>query len=89
MEPVDGVAPVHHSRADEEHVVGGFGRQGSERGGDHRRGVAAQDAAPADIVGVARVAADRVRRAGHLAPQPEGSPEVAGYLGHAERPTNP
>ena len=33
MEPVDGVPPVHHSRADEEHVVDGFGRQGAERGG--------------------------------------------------------
>jgi hypothetical protein len=62
MEPVDGVAPVHHSRADEEHVVDGFGRQGSERGGDHRRGVAAQHAAPVDIAGVAHVAADRARR---------------------------
>jgi hypothetical protein len=62
MEPVDGVAPVHHSRADEEHVVDGFGRQGTERGRDHRRGVAAQHAATVDIAGVAHVAADRVRR---------------------------
>jgi hypothetical protein len=56
------MAPVHHSRADEDHVVDGFGRHGSERGRDHRRGVAAQHAAPADIAGVAHVAADRVRR---------------------------
>jgi hypothetical protein len=62
MEPVDGVAPVDHSRADDERVVGRFGGQRTKPRRDHRGGVATEHAAPVDIARVAHVPADRVRR---------------------------
>jgi hypothetical protein len=60
VEPVDGVAPVHHPRADQQDVVGRVGGQGAQGGRDHRRGMAAQQVVPVDIAGVAHVAGDRV-----------------------------
>jgi hypothetical protein len=64
MEPVDGVAPVDNPRTDQEHVGGGggLGREGTQGGGDHRAGVAAQHAVLVEVAGVAHVPADRVGR---------------------------
>jgi hypothetical protein len=60
VKPVDGVAPVDHPRADQEDVVGGVGGQGPQRARDHRGGVAAEQAAPVNVAGVAHVAGDGV-----------------------------
>jgi hypothetical protein len=62
VEPVDGVAPVHHPRAHQQHVVGGCGRERTQGRRDHRGGVAAQHAVLVDVARVAHVPGDRRRR---------------------------